>query len=290
MLAWWPKFSLQTIEKYFLLFPFNFWSSNISLNQVWLNTKLKVKSEFISFTSCMLSDPSSVSLPLSCIHKAFLNTLAALCVSAGWRLTQALLDGEREGVGGGVQRGKWGPGSTSFLSGGSGWEHSGGCLLLSCRWGSGGVCCHGSRAGPLDSLVWCGWPLSAAGSLRWCDSHCRVSDCQCLGRQKRRRQAFMGPDNGQARTRLPFSYTLIMWILLHTFVGAPYLFNRWREGCFWNCFTWPGKLDGDTYLWDACVGKCLWHAFVCASESLVCVCTSYMELVTCPMWKKLLLK
>lgn len=49
-------------------------------------------------------------------------------------------------------------GSTSFLSGGSGWEHSGGCLLLSCRWGSGGVCCHGSRAGPLDSLVWCGWP------------------------------------------------------------------------------------------------------------------------------------
>lgn len=58
----------------------------------------------------------------------------------------------------GVQRGEWGPGSTSFLSGGTGWEHSGGCLLLGCRWGSGGVCCHGSRAGPLDSLVWCGWP------------------------------------------------------------------------------------------------------------------------------------
>lgn len=72
----------------------------------------------------------------------------------------------------------------------------------------------------------------------WCDSHCRVSDCQCLDLQKRRRQAFMGPDNGQARTRLPFSYTLIMWNLLHTFVGAPYLFNRWREGC----------LDGDTSL------------------------------------------
>lgn len=86
--------------------------------------------------------------------------------------------------------------------------------------------------GPLTASFDVVWPLSAAGSLHWCDSHCRVSDCQCPDRQKRRRQAFMGPDNGQARTRLPFSYTLIMWILLHTFVGAPYLFNTLKTAVF----------------------------------------------------------
>ena len=80
-----------------------------------------------------------------------------------------------------------------FLNGGGGWDHShsGWCLLLRYRWGSGGVSCYGSRVGPLDRLFWCGWPMSAAGSLRWCDSHCRVSDCQCLGQQKARRQPFM---------------------------------------------------------------------------------------------------
>lgn len=58
----------------------------------------------------------------------------------------------------------------------------------------------------------------------------------------------MGPDNGQARTRLPFSHTLIMWILLHTFVGAPYLFNRWGRGAV---------SDGDASPGDACVGEFL---------------------------------
>lgn len=75
-----------------------------SLNQVWLYSKLKVKLNVSHSHSVCFVTPSSVNLPLSCIHKAFLNTLAAFCVSAGWRLTQALLDREREREGGATER------------------------------------------------------------------------------------------------------------------------------------------------------------------------------------------
>lgn len=140
-----------------------------------------------------------------------------------WRLTQALLDREgekRKGMGAQKEmRSRRDIFSQRRLRA-KRW--------VSWRWGSGGVCCHGSRAGPPDSLVWCGRPPAAAGSLRCCDSHCRVSDRQCPSPQRRRRQAFTGPDNGQAGTRLPLSQTLIMAVLSHTFVGALYLFNRWR--------------------------------------------------------------
>lgn len=93
-----PKYTCHSPSKIIVFFsPSTFKvQTSYSLNQVWLSPELKVKLNVSHSHSVYFLIPSSVNLPLSCIHKTFLNTLAAFCVSAGWRLTQALLDWGRE--------------------------------------------------------------------------------------------------------------------------------------------------------------------------------------------------
>lgn len=65
------------------------------LIQVWLTRpKLKVKLYVSIHVMYTFWPPAMSTSSLSCIHKAFLNTLAALCESEGSVLTQALLGGE----------------------------------------------------------------------------------------------------------------------------------------------------------------------------------------------------
>lgn len=167
----------------------------------------------------------------------------------------------------GVQRGKWGPGSTSFLSGGTGWEHSGGCLLLGCRWGSGGVCCHGSRAGPLDSLVWCGWPCRRLALYAGVTV---IAGWVTVNASTYKR----GEDRHS-------------WGLIMAWPGQGcHSHTLWSCGFFctplWGlliCLTDGERAvsDGDASPWDACTGEFLWR--VCCVR--VCMCANYRPLVTC---------
>lgn len=166
----------------------------------------------------------------------------------------------RGGVGVVAERGEWGPGSTSFLSGGTGWEHSGGCLLLGCRCGSGGVCCHGSRAGPLDSLVWCGWPcrrLALYAGVTVIAGWVTVNASTYKRGEDRHSWGLIMARPGQGC----HSHTL------------------WSCGFFctplWGlliCLTDGERAvsDGDASPWDACAGEFLWR--VCCVPVCECTC------------------